>query len=97
MQRLAETALAAGRPDQARARLAEALPIAQASLLAQHLLPRIYDVAIRAAQDPAAALHTLEEAEEALADTPACTPCSIGFLIAAAIRRAVPARWTAAR
>jgi DNA-binding SARP family transcriptional activator len=85
MQRLAETALAAGRPDQARARLAEALPIAQASLLAQHLLPRIYDVAIRAAQDPAAALHTLEEAEEALADTPACTPCSIGFLIAAAI------------
>jgi tetratricopeptide (TPR) repeat protein len=85
LQRLAETALAAGRPDEARARLAEALPIAQASLLAQHLLPRIYDVAIRAAQDPASALHALEEAEEALADTPACTPCSIGFLIAAAI------------
>ena len=54
-------------------------------MLAQHLLPRIYDVAIRAAQDPAAALHALEEAEEALADTPACIPCSIGFLIAAAI------------
>jgi tetratricopeptide (TPR) repeat protein len=85
LQRLAETALAAGRPDEARTRLAEALPIAQASLLAQHLLPRIYDVAIRAAQDPASALHALEEAEEALAETPACTACSIGFLIAAAI------------
>ena len=85
LQRLAETALAAGRPDEARARLAEALPISQASLLAQHLLPRIYDVAIRAAQDPVSALHALEEAEEALGNTPACTPCSIGFLIAAAI------------
>jgi DNA-binding SARP family transcriptional activator len=85
LQRLAETALAAGRHDEARALLAEALPIAQSCLLAPHLLPRIYDVAIRAAQDTASALHALEEAEEALADTPACTPCSIGFLIAAAI------------
>lgn len=84
LERLAEVALAAGRPEQARAPLADALVLAQESTLAGHLLPRIYGAAIRAAQDPAAASDVLEQAEEALSDTPACTPCSIGFLIAAA-------------
>lgn len=84
LERLAEVALAAGRPEQARAPLADALVLAQVSTLAGHLLPRIYGAAIRAAQDPAAASDVLEEAEGAFGDTPTCTPCSIGFLVAAA-------------
>ncbi len=84
LQRLAEVALAAGRPELARAPLADALVLAQVSTLAGHLLPRIYGAAIRAAEDPAAASDVLEQAEEALGDTAACIPCSIGFLIAAA-------------
>ena len=47
-------------------------------------MPRIYGAAIRAAADPAAASDVLAQAEEALGDTPACIPCSVGFLLAAA-------------
>src|SRR6266516_7726638 len=84
LERLAEVALAAGRPEQAQAPLADALVLAQVSTLAGHLLPRIYGAAIRAAGDPAAASDVLAQAEEALGDTPACIPCSVGFLLAAA-------------
>jgi DNA-binding SARP family transcriptional activator len=88
LERLAEVALAAGRPEQAKAPLAEALVLAQVSTLAGHLLPRIYGASIRAAEDPAAASDVLTQAEEALGDTPACIPCSVGFLLAAATSRA---------
>ena len=84
LERLAEVALAAGRPEQAQAPLADALVLAQVSTLAGHLLPRIYGAAISAAGDPAAASVVLAQAEEALGDTPACIPCSVGFLLAAA-------------
>jgi len=84
LERLAEVALAAGRPEQAQAPLADALVLAQVSTLAGHLLPRIYGAAIRAAGDSAAASDVLAQAEGAFADTPTCTPCSIGFLLAAA-------------
>ncbi len=84
LERLAEVALASGRPEQAQVPLADALVLAQVSTLAGHLLPRVYGAAIRAAGDRAAASDVLAQAEEALGDTPACTPCSIGFLIAAA-------------
>jgi DNA-binding SARP family transcriptional activator/tetratricopeptide (TPR) repeat protein len=83
LERLAEVALAAGRPEQAQAPLADALVLAQVSTLAGHLLPRIYGAAIRAAGDSAAASDVLAQAEGAFADTPTCTPCSIGFLLAA--------------
>jgi ATP/maltotriose-dependent transcriptional regulator MalT len=84
LERLAEVAIAAGTPELARAPLADALVLAQGSTLAGHLLPRIYGAAVRAAKDPAAASDVLMQAEGAFGDTPACTPCSIGFLIAAA-------------
>jgi len=84
LERLAEVSLAAGRPEQAQAPLADALVLAQASTLAGHLLPRIYGAAVRAAGDPAEASDVLAQAEEAFGDTPSCVPCSVGFLIAAA-------------
>jgi DNA-binding SARP family transcriptional activator len=84
LERLAEVAIAAGTPEQARAPLADALVLAQESTLAGHLLPRIYGAAVCAAEDLAAASDILVQAEGAFNDTPACTPCSIGFLIAAA-------------
>ncbi|TMK87298.1 MAG: hypothetical protein E6G43_11000 [Actinobacteria bacterium] len=58
--------------------------LAQVSTLAGHLLPRIYGAAISAAGDLAAASVVLAQADEALGDTPACIPCSVGFLLAAA-------------
>ncbi len=88
LERLAEVAIAAGTPEQARAPLEDALLLAQGSTLAGHLLPRIYGAAVRCAEDPAAASDVLVQAEEAFSDTAACIPCSIGFLIAAATTRA---------
>ncbi|MEO6030944.1 MAG: AAA family ATPase [Burkholderiaceae bacterium] len=88
-QRLAEVALHDGRPDDARALIDQALDLARQTDIGFHLLDRIYGTRIRIARSPAAALHALEDAREAVhGPLETCPGCRITFAVPAAIAAA---------
>ncbi|MGZ4330777.1 MAG: hypothetical protein ACXVXL_22550 [Solirubrobacteraceae bacterium] len=81
--RLAETTLECGDPAGARRLLAESLELARFSPIAFHLLYLVYEVMVRAAEEPPEAVAVVEEAEAFLDHAPACIFCPAGLYIAA--------------
>ena len=77
LQRLAEVRLATGDPDGARALLDQALPLARWSIMARHLLQRIYGTMISAAPNPLLARAIVDRAESTLGSEDLCAFCSI--------------------
>ena len=77
LQRLAEARLAAGDAAEARALLDRALPLARWSIMARHLLQRIYGTMITAAPDPMVARAIVDRAESTLGSEDVCVFCSI--------------------
>ena len=89
LQRLAEVALCRGHHDEARALIGQALDLARQTDIGFHLLDRIYGTRIRLARSPAAALHALEDAREAVrGPLETCPGCRITFAVPAAIAAA---------
>lgn len=90
LQRLAEVSLHEGRRDEARALIDEALDVARQTDIGFHLLDRIYGTRISLhADDPAAALHVMEDASESVrGPLETCPGCRITFAIPAAIAAA---------
>ena len=89
LQRLAEVAMHSGRLDDARIVLDEALDVARQTDVGFHLLDRIYGTRIQLAGSPAAALHALEDAREAVrGPLETCPGCRITFAVPAAIAAA---------
>jgi tetratricopeptide (TPR) repeat protein len=77
LQRLAEVRLAAGDREGATALLEQALPLARWSIIANHLLQRIYGTMIEAAPDPFVARATVDRAESTLGLEDRCIFCSV--------------------
>ena len=87
LQRLAQAELAEGKVTQAQASLTAALTAARGSPVGtRHLLDRIHGTAVRAAEDRAAALAAVDEGARAIRGPyETCPPCSINFMVPAAI------------
>jgi tetratricopeptide (TPR) repeat protein len=85
LERLAETETVLGRRWQARRILGRALRLAEGTPVSSHLLPRVYGSMVEAEGDPDRASKAVEVAEQALAGSKVCRPCSIGFHVASAI------------
>lgn len=90
LQRLAEVSLHEGRRDEARALIDEALDVARQTDIGFHLFDRIYGTRIKLhADDPAAALHVMEDASESVrGPLETCPGCRITFAVPAAIAAA---------
>jgi DNA-binding SARP family transcriptional activator/tetratricopeptide (TPR) repeat protein len=90
LQRLAEVALHEGRRDEAHALVDEALDVARQTDIGFHLLDRIYGTRINLhADDPAAALHVMEDASASVrGPLETCPGCRITFAVPAAIAAA---------
>ena len=90
LQRLAEVSLYEGRRDEARALIGEALDVARQTDVGFHLLDRIYGTRILLhSDDPAAALHALEDASASVrGPLETCPGCRITFAVPAAIAAA---------
>lgn len=90
LQRLAEVALHQGQRDEARALIDEALDVARQTDIGFHLLDRIYGTRINLhADDPAAALHVMEDASASVrGPLETCPGCRITFAVPAAIAAA---------
>ena len=90
LQRLAELAHHEGRRDEARALVDEALDLARQTDIGFHLLDRIYGTRIQLQYDnPAAALHVMEDAAESVrGPLESCPGCRITFAVPAAIAAA---------
>ncbi|MBA3479823.1 MAG: AAA family ATPase [Lautropia sp.] len=90
LQRLAEVSLHEGRRDEARSLIDEALDVARQTDIGFHLLDRIYGTRIKLhLDDPAAALHVLEDASESVrGPLETCPGCRITFAVPAAIAAA---------
>ncbi len=89
LQRLAEVHLARGDRPTANRLLRRALPLARWSVLAMHLLQRVYGTMIVAADGADAARAVVDAAEATLATTDNCSFCSIMFDVPATIACAV--------
>jgi tetratricopeptide (TPR) repeat protein len=88
-QRLAELAMHRGRYDDAQILIGQALDLARQTDIGFHLLDRIYGTRILLAHSPAAALHALEDAREAVrGPLETCPGCRITFAVPAAIAAA---------
>ncbi|MEN3540801.1 AAA family ATPase [Microbispora sp. ZYX-F-249] len=85
LQRLAEVRLARGDRPAADRLLRRALPLARWSLLANHLLQRLYGTMILAAPDPEAARAVVDTAEAALGQSDFCHFCTVMFEVPAVI------------
>jgi len=90
LQRLAELALHEGRRDEARTLIDEALDLARQTDIGFHLLDRIYGTRIVLhADDPAAALHVMQDAAASVrGPLETCPGCRITFAVPAAIAAA---------
>ena len=90
LQRLAEVSLHEGRRDEARALIDEALDLARQTDIGFHLLDRIYGTRINLwHDDPATALHVMEDASESVrGPLETCPGCRITFAVPAAIAAA---------
>lgn len=85
LQRLAEVRLAEGDQGSARRLLQRALPLARWSVVAAHLLQRIYGTMIAAAPTPAAARAVVDRAQATLGETDRCEFCVVMFAVPAAM------------
>ncbi len=85
LQRLAQIRLAQGDAAEARRLLQRALPLARWSVMAKHLMQRIYGSMISAAPDPQAARAIVDQAQATLGDRDACSFCVVMFAVPAAI------------
>ncbi|MEU6415324.1 AAA family ATPase [Microbispora sp. NPDC046933] len=85
LQRLAEVRLARDDRPAADRLLRRALPLARWSLLANHLLQRLYGTMILAAPDPDAARAVVDTAEAALGQSDFCHFCTVMFEVPAVI------------
>jgi DNA-binding SARP family transcriptional activator len=85
LQRLAEVRLAQGEPVEARRLLQRALPLARWSVVAHHLMHRIYGTMIHAAPSRETARAIVDQAQAGLGDRDACTFCVVMFAVPAAI------------
>jgi hypothetical protein len=90
LQRLAELAFYEGHKTEARALLDEALDLARQTDIGFHLLDRIYGTRIALhADDPAAALHVMQDAAASVrGPLETCPGCRITFAVPAAIAAA---------
>ena len=85
LQRLAEVRLAQGDDAEARRLLDRALPLARSSIVAKHLLHRVFGTMIRAATSRPEAVQVAERAESMLGWDDFCQFCSIMLAVPAAI------------
>ncbi len=85
LQRLAEVRLAQGDDAEARRLLERALPLARSSIVAKHLLHRVFGTMIRAATSRPEAVQIAERAESMLGWDDFCQFCSIMLAVPAAI------------
>ena len=85
LQALAEVHLACGDAEEANRLLRQALPLARWSVIALHLLQRIFGTMILAAPDPASARAIVDRAEATLGTDDICPLCDITLAIPAAI------------
>jgi hypothetical protein len=85
LQRLAEVRLAQGDGVEARRLLQRALPLARWSVVAQHLMHRIYGTMITAAPTDELARVVVDQARATLADRDTCSFCIVMFAVPAAI------------
>jgi hypothetical protein len=85
LQRLAEVRVAQGDGSTAQQLLQQALPLARSSLIAKHLLQRIFGTLILAAADPLEARAVVDRAESTLGWDDDCPFCSIMLSVPATI------------
>ena len=85
LQRLAEVRVAEGKREEAMQLLQRALPLARASIIAKHLLQRVFGTMIAAASDPLEARVIVDRAESMLGWEDACLFCSIMLSLPATI------------
>jgi tetratricopeptide (TPR) repeat protein len=85
LQRLAEARLAQGDDAEARRLLERALPLARSSIVAKHLLHRVFGTMILAATSRPEAVQVAERAESVLGWDDFCQFCSIMLAVPAAI------------
>ncbi len=85
LQRLAEVRVAEGNDAEAMRLLQQAFPLARSSVIASHLLQRIFGTMILAAADPLEARAIVDRAESTLGWEDSCSFCSIMLAVPAAI------------
>lgn len=85
LQRLAEVRLAQGHQEEAQHLLHRALPLARWSVVASHLLQRIFGTLIIAAPDAATARAEVDRAEGSMGETDRCRFCEVMLAVPAAI------------
>jgi hypothetical protein len=85
LQRLAEVRIAEGDPAAATQLLNRALPLARSSMIANHLMQRIYGTLIVAAPDATHARALVDRAESSLGWDEMCPFCSIMLAVPASI------------
>ena len=85
LQRLAEVRIAEGDRATAMRLLQQALPLARSSMIAKHLLQRVYGTMVIAASDPLEARAIVDRAESTLGWEDACGFCSVMLAVPAAI------------
>ena len=90
LQRLAEVAMQEKQQEEARDLIEQALDVARQTDIGFHLLDRIYGTRIQLhGNDPAAALHVMEDASESVrGPLETCPGCRITFAVPAAIAAA---------
>ena len=85
LQRLAEVRVAEGDRDGAMRLLQQALPLARSSMIAKHLLHRIFGTMVLATADPLEARAVVDRAESTLGWDDVCPFCSIMLTVPATI------------
>ncbi len=85
LQRLAEVRIAQGDRIEAMQLVQEALPLARSSMIAKHLLQRVYGTMITAARSPLEARVIVDRAESTLGWDDACAFCQIMLSVPATI------------
>jgi tetratricopeptide (TPR) repeat protein len=85
LQRLAEVRVSEGNNEAAMQLLAYALPLARSSIIAKHLLHRVFGTMIIATADPLEARAIVDRAESTLGWDDQCPFCSIMFSVPATI------------
>jgi tetratricopeptide (TPR) repeat protein len=85
LQRLAEVRLLQGDAPAAMQLLHRAMPLARGSIVARHLLHRVFGTMVCATDDPVEARAIVDRAESTLGWDDACTFCSIMLSVPAAL------------